>query len=748
MKVLQSWIEDYLKISLTTEELVDSLVSTGTDVESLSKQPNDQIIVAKITEVSSHPNADRLRVLTVFNGREAVQVVCGAPNVQKGQTVPLAQVGAKVGGQTIEAAEIRGVLSHGMLCSEKELGLGEDHSGIKILEDELEAGTLLKDSISSDLVFDLEITPNRGDCLSHLGIAREIAAIQGSEIKRPPIDLKMDSENASNKISVSIEDKGCKKYMARVVKGVKVGPSPDWLRHRLTRLGVKSINNIVDVTNYIMLDLGQPLHAFDLAKVEGQGIVVRKAKSKEKLNSLDDQELLLDEEMLVIADHKKPIALAGIIGSTNSSITGDTRDVVIEAAVFDPKIIRKTARKLHISTDASYRYERGVDLSALQYAVDKAAKLMKEVAGGSILSGIVQDGQKEEILEIEIPYAKINNLLDTKIDYNEINRLLRLYGFKTLEGRTAVPSYRHDIFIWQDLAEEVARAYSYKNIKDIKLEKIKPKSKSSYYLKETLKDILVEAGLTEVISYPFTSDPGAASEADLLEVANPVQPENKYLRSSLLHGLYQVIAKNSSFDPVMVFEIGQVFSKKGEFTHLAIAMAGGEKVLSELMEAIGLKLKEVLGNSTAPKVDIIDPKELGRIKIRKPKVLSSEIDITELLSKPVSLDLNFIRPDKEVHYRRVSKYPSVTRDLAFIVDNKVDVGLIIDSIYQINEKVNRVELFDVYSSDKLGIGKKSLAFHIYLQDLTKTLVDIEADEIIKQIIATIKKRFEAELRTR
>lgn len=748
MKVLKSWLEDYIEINMTNEELVDSLVASGTEIESASSAIDNGIIVSKITKIENHPNADRLKMVTLYNGTNEVKVICGASNILVGQKVALAQPGAKIGQTTLEEADIRGLKSIGMICSEKELGLGEDHTGILVLDSNLKEGTRVNRIINTDVVYTLEITPNRGDCLSHIGIAREVSAIVGTEIKKVPIKLKMIGQNSSTQISVNIEDnKACSQYLARVIKGVKIGPSPDWLQKRLGQLGVKTINNVVDATNYIMLDLGQPLHSFDLDKVKDQKIVVRYALEGEKLDSLDGERLNLTEKMLVIADSKKPLALAGIIGSINSQIDSETTSVVLEAAVFDKKLIRKTRKSLGISTEASYRFERGIDESGVQYAIDKATKLIHEIAGGNILSGIVKDGLAPNPSTLKVEYEKINKLLGLKLSDEEINKYLKLYGFKIEGGSALVPSHRHDIIVWQDLAEEVARIYGYDKITDLPLPKTKKPVVSDYHLKEALKDILTSLGLSEVISYTFVSEDDVSDKKDLLEVENPVQPENKYLRPRLLPCLFKVIAKNSSFDPIAIYELGNVFTKKKEKTHLAVVLAGSEKVVRPMVKNVVSKLTSVFSSNFKIEVHDVDVNKLEKIKIRKPIVLAFEIDITNP-SKIVSLNDNKLAAlKKEIHYRQVSKFPSVTRDLAFVVKKDIDNRMIVDSIYKASDWVNRVELFDVYSSDKIGKDKKSLAFHIYLQDLKKTMTDADADELIDQIIKKMKIEHKALLRT-
>ncbi len=740
MKFSYSWLQDYLKDLPSPEELASDLTALGTEVEEITGRLDDKIVAAKIVNIEPHPNADKLRIATIDDGSEKLQIVCGAPNIEAGQKVPLARIGARINGLEIKEVEIRGVKSFGMLCSEKELGLGQDHTGIMLLDDRLPLGSKLSSVSVLDVVFQTEVTPNRGDLLSHLGIARELAAKYKKSIQKEPISLSMSSHKTSGAVSVNIEDKSCSKYYARVIKHLKVGDSPDWLKNRLTSIGLKPVNNIVDVTNYIMYDIGQPLHAFDYDKVEGRNIVVRKAEKNEPFIALDAKKYRLTENDLVIADSKRPIALAGIMGGQDSAIGAETQDIVLEAAVFNAVNIRRSSKQLGISSDASYRFERGIDSSLVEYAINKAANLIKEVAGGNILSGIVKNETNIPANEVNIEYDKINNLLGLKLTEEEINQYLRRLCFEVHDGFATVPAFRHDIGLWQDLAEEVGRLYGSENLKHLPLPKSEKPRRSDYFYQESLKDKLVFCGLTESISYPFVSSHDvAALDIDIesaLEVKNPVQPENKYLRQSLFGGLAKLTARNSSFPTIYTFEIGRVFNKKSETTKLGLMLAGqNQKEILAIIETIKKHLP-------VPDPVLVDQSKF-RYKFRKNFVYFVESDISSLGLTVTDI----VWPKKEIVYRQVSKYPSANRDIAIIVDEKINSEDINKSIFDSSNKVNRVELFDEFRSEKLGAGKKSLAFHLDLQDLTKTLTDQEADDEIKKIINKLSKYFGAKLRS-
>lgn len=749
MKVLKSWLKDYIDFDLSDQELADRLTYSGSLVEDVSSGLDEKIIVAKILAVNSHPNADRLHLVTVSTGKNELEIVCGAPNIEVGQKVPLAQLGTKLQDFTIGEAVIRGVKSCGMLCSEKELGLSDDHEGIKILPDEYEVGKPLSNYLGVDTVFELEITPNRGDCLSHIGIAREISATLNIPLKKQdnkPVEISNKSDLAK------IENKeNCYRYFATKISGVKVGPSPLWLQDRLNALGAKPINNIVDITNYIMLDLGQPLHSFDAKKVKDEKIIIRSAKKNENIVTLDGETRNLDEKMLVIADSEKPIAIAGVMGGLNSEIDENSVDIILESAEFDRKNIRKTSKDLRLSTDASYRYERGIDPLMVEVASDKAARMIEEICGGKIEEKVYDLALEYKNNFVAIEYEKINDLVGIEIKKNQVDNYLTSLGFEIKDSKALAPSWRHDVSIWQDLAEEVARLYGLTNIKLVSVPVTEPPKRSSYYFKEHVKDLLSDIGFSESYSYSFLSEKDIKSlnidSSDLLEVSNPVQSENKYLRKSLKPGILRAVAKNPTFDPVLIYEIGDVFTAKSEESHLAIAVSGknAKKLLETAISTLTSKLKSPIDLF---KVEELNREDVLRFKIKKPLTYILELNMSELIDNSTvdNEDLEITMPKNEFHYRPISKYPSVTRDLAFLVNKDVDSSNIINLIYDESPLINRVELFDEFASDKFGKDMKNIAYHLDLQDLNKTLTDKEADEITDKVVKKIESKFSAKLR--
>lgn len=748
MKVLRSWLQKYIDIKLSDTELSDVLSLSGTAVEAMTQGIDERVVVVEIRAISPHPQADRLRLATVFDGKSDLTVVCGAPNIEVGQKVPLAQIGASLPGGVIEKAKIRGIVSEGMLCAEDELGLGSDHNGIVILPNEYTLGTPLKNYIKKETIFELEITPNRGDCLSHLGVAREIAANTETVIKRPPIDLPTSTQKISEIISVEVKDTDlCSQYQARIIEHIEVKESPQWLKDELRAIGAKPINNIVDATNYIMFDLGQPLHAFDATKV-GKVITVRKAQKGEKITTLDNAERSLESSTLLITDENGPLAIAGVMGGKDSEISTSTKTVILESASFDAKSIRKTAKSLNLSTEASYRFERGIDDNCVEYALNKAAKLIAEISGGKVLSGISRVVKKTDKQAIKIEYSKINSLLGIEISNEKINHILKLLGFEIQGDSCTAPSWRHDINVWQDLAEEIGRIYGYAKITPSALTKTLPPKQTEYYYTEFTKDIFRECGFSEVMSYPFLSAADIAAAglkpSSLLEVANPIQEENKYLRNSLVPNLLKVIAKNSAFDSTLIFEIGNVFAKESETKVLAFAAAG--KGAEAAMAKIADQLKSKAG---IKKIDVseLSRDQLQRFKVRKPVVYIAEVSISDQAKTFLkNNEIKLKSTPSNIKYRPVSKFPALTRDLAFIVDKSVSADSITEAIYTISPDANRVELFDEFSSDKFGKGKKNVAFHLFLQKLDRTMTDTEADEIIKAVVKSIEKKFDAKLR--
>ena len=750
MKILKSWLKQYIEPvgEMSDDALAELFRRAGIEVESIESGIDENVIVAEILSVSKHPDADRLSLADVSDNSTTYKIVCGAPNIKKGQKVPLAKIGAVLPGDfKIKKSKIRGVESEGMLCALDELGLGTDHSGIIILPDEYEVGEPLNKYLNKETVFNISITPNRGDWLSHVGVARELGAFLGQSFKKEPIELGKTGQDIRNVLSLEvIDESNCPQYFARVINNVKIGPSPEWLKKKLEACGVRSINNVVDVTNYILLDSGHPLHAFDHKKIIGKKIVVRPAKDGESITTLDGVERKLNQDNLVIADQKNSIAIAGVMGGLDSEVSNDSVDIVLEAALFNPASIRKTSKTLKLQSEASYRFERGVDYGDSEYVINKAAQMITELAGGTIATGILKFGETAPKKAVEIDYQKINNLLGLELSIEVIRHNLKSLGIE-LKGDTAiVPHWRHDISILEDLTEEVGRIKGYDIITPIYFEKETPPPYSNYYYEELIKDILVKAGFSETINYPYLSEKDIEAlnldKDNLLEVVNPLQEEYKYLRISLLPGLIKAVAKNPAFDPTLLFEVSHVYFKNKELTNLAI-VASGKDAKARIDQAV-----LNIAGSINPKVNELSREELIGFKVKKPVVYTFEINILDLIKASEFTDdkLKLKIEKKEIVYRPISRFPMMTRDLAFIVDKLLSPEEIVKEIYSAGNVINRVELFDEFVSDKFGKNKKNIAFHLYLQEMDRTLTDLEADQLIKKIVKIIENKYQAELR--
>ena len=633
MNVTLNWLKNYIDFEFSPSELADRLTMLGIEVESIKQlgAELEGVVVGSVTSIQPHPNADKLVLCQVDIGEtEELQIVCGAPNAREGMLAPVATIGATLPiGLTIKRAKLRGEVSLGMLCSEKELGLSEDAAGLMELPTDTPLGTSLSEALGlDDVVFELEITPNRPDCLSLIGVAREIRAETGNALKLPQVDFNEDETDIREMTSVTIEAPDlCPRYAARVIRGVKVGQSPAWLQHQLESVGVGVINNIVDITNFVLMEYGQPLHAFDYHKLTENRIVVRRAAAGENITTLDEIARELTPDMLVIADAEKPVALAGIMGGYDSEITETTCDVLLESAYFNPSSIRATAKALGISTEASYRFERGADPGVVLAALDRAAQLIAELAGGSICKGIVDvyPGQ-QPLRRIQLRPERVNFILGTALEAAEMVQILRHLGFDIEESRPEVaptgtkkdrdpevapteksvfqvtaPTFRSDITREIDLIEEIARVYGYDNIPttlpkgDIPV----PVPNPSTEVRKHIKYFLLAAGMMEAINYSFC-DPNCFDKIrftadnplrDALKLRNPLSPEMSVLRTTLIPSLLENAQhnRNHQIDTIALFEIGNVFIQDGGSSRsdLRIATLEPERVTGILAGQIG-----------------------------------------------------------------------------------------------------------------------------------------------------------------
>jgi len=593
-----------------------------------------------------------------------------------------------------------------------------------------------------DDVLDLEITPNRGDCLSILGVAREIGAKTGQKIKFAIPSVSTNPINKPLKLEISSQ-KLCPSYIYRLIDNVKIGPSPEWLVKKLKAFDFRPVNNIVDITNLVMLELGQPMHAFDYDKVLGQIMKVRPTQKGEKITTLDGKDHNLPEGAIIIEDKQRIIDLAGIMGGENSQVSQDTKTIILQAAVFDPITIRQTAKALNFQTDASYRYERGVDILIAKPSLDWAA---------STIGKILPDVKIGEIQSIALPYKKriiefscdkINHLLGTKYSPLEINKALQQYGFEINKNQAEVPFWRlFDIYFWQDLAEEVGRFYGYNQIPKIQLaaqdKKALPKD---YRLLQVLTDLMVENGFMELIGYPLVS----AKQVDAkqaLALSNSLSPETEYLRTDLLASLLQQMSRNPWAKNIAVFEIGHIFKSNSEEVQF-LAIADNNDVLDKTIGVIKNLWKVENINI---KVGKLDRNLLDLYKIKRGNLFCFILDqqiLNQLTQKDIKWDLKTMQFNP---YRPVSKFPPATFDISFVVKNNISQDSLQEVIEKVDDKIFIVELFDTFQSEKFGKDKKSVAYHIILQDLKKSLTDGEANQIMDKARQTLISQFQAQIR--
>jgi len=798
MKISLNWLKNYIDISnFSVLDIKNLLTNAGLEVESIEEvgKSLQGFVVGEVVSKEKHPNADKLSVCKVNDGKEIHQVICGAPNVEAGQKIVFAPIGVTIPatGEKLKKAKIRGVESFGMICSEKELGLGEDHTGILVLDNSAPVGMPFNEFLGlEDFVLEIGITPNRPDALSHIGIARELSAITKKKFVLPKIDFDESEDRIENYLKVEIQNEiDCPRYCARMVRNVKVKESPQWLKNYLINVGIRPINNVVDVSNFVMLELGQPLHTFDAKLVEGGKIIVKNAEDGEKFITLDGKERTLDSSMLMICDANKKIAIAGVMGGANSEISENTKDVIIESAYFNPKSIRRTSKKLGLSSESSYRFERGVDYKNTLLAANRAAQLIAELAGGEIVGGYIDENPvKFEDVEVQLRVSRTNKILGTDLTRDEISDILQRLGIQVQKANgdvliCTIPSYRPDIEREIDLIEEVARIYGYDKIAgdsrvsfEISIDKIQKR------LDDKIRDILTGFGLYEVMNNTLLSEDEANFDGlKAVKILNPISQELSCLRPSLIPGLIKTVSLNhrfSEFD-LQLFEIGRVMIAKKdrvettddytEIEKLGICLTGKlvDKnwkenaiqsdifYLKGIVEALFEKLS--LDNINFTSYYALENEFYSiEIKIFIDKVyVGSLYKMTESylkkfdVEKPVyiaELDLAQIKtiPSKLVSFKKLSNYPKIERDISFFVGNDVPYEKIEQLIWKVSDKLLvNVYLFDLYFDPKKS-DKKSLAIRLEFQSYEKTLTAEEVDQRVNKITAALEKELKVELR--
>ena len=797
MKIVYSWLKDFVDIDVPVEELADALTSSGLEVASVERKGVPEgIVVGKVLEREKHPNADRLSVCKVDAGTgEPLTIVCGAPNVRAGLVVPLATIGTAVAPDfVIKKSKLRGVESSGMLCSERELGISDDHEGLMELPQEWVAGTPFSTYYPDEAIIEIELTPDRGDCLSHIGVAREIAARFGLPLKRT---ARQPAENSADPIekaiSVTIDaPERCPRYLGRLVRGVTVKPSPQWLQNRLAQAGIRPISNVVDITNYILLHFGQPMHAFDYRRIGKQTITVRTAGSDQAYKTLDDVERDLIADDLVIADGNGPVALAGIMGGAGSEISDTTTDVFLECAYFEPAGIRKTGKRLGLSTDASYRFERGVDPDeGLVAAIDTAAALLADLAGGKVAQGRIDAYPKKlEKRTITFRSVKVSSVLGTPLTTDQIISFLESLQIAcvrkdndTLE--CTVPLYRHDITIEEDLVEEVGRLYGYDNIPvaDSFTQSLNTKLPEVERITDTIRQALAFSGFHEAVTNSMTSEKKlkmVTPDKTPVALLNPLNPDMALMRTTLAGSLLDITAyncnrKNSNN---RFFEIGKVFDlpAKDEYrerTVAALLIEGNMwgptwnnpplevsfHALKGLIEAFAAHLGFIVCTFSKPETAVPHyySDEVAAVTIGsdvtgfagvvsrqvcdafdvKTAVCYAELDITGLLkgSLPVK------------SYKPLPRFPALERDFCFVMDEPLSTASISGLIGNLSPLIEDVTPFDVYRGEKLGAGKKSITFNTRFRSAEKTLTDKDVEKLCGSIVAKVAEEFGAVLRT-
>ncbi len=799
MKISLNWIKRYIPgLEITDyEDLWKKMVGIGLDIESIESEAEKykNIIVAEVTEVSKHPNADKLTLCKVNTGNEILNVVCGADNVKKGQKVCFAKIGAILPKENFEIkkSKIRGELSEGMICAEDEVGLSEDHTGIMVLNDDAIVGQSFSEYLGSDdFTVEIGITPNRGDLFSHIGIAREIAALYDKKIVLHEIEINESKERSDEYAKITIESKNyCKRFTGRVVKNVEIKESPDWLKKSLIAIGLRPINNIVDITNYVMMETGQPLHAFDYDKIRKKEIIVRTAKEGDKFITLDSKERILNNESLMVCDGEGYSAIAGIMGGESSEITELTKNVFIESAYFDAVCVRKNSKKLGLQTDASQRFERGVDIDKVPYASDRAAMLMQKLAGGEVLKGIIDVyPEKFEKLNVGIRVKRAEQIIGVKLTEEKIIELLEKIEIKYVKKDNEklifeIPEFRrNDLTREIDLIEEVARIYKYDNIPHQFNFNLDISSHSDYGdklidLKRRTKEHFIGRGFNEIITYSQQDEKKIKFFSDsYVKIENPNSVEMNVMRVNLLYGMLSTIKNNinntGKGTTLKLFEIGKVFTNKGnsycEENHLCFALYGktdfhsfdnneryfdyfdikGElEMFLSKMKLESLKLfyynsKENWGSKT----DIVlNDKVIGNIYIISKELLKLfDID-EEVYAVELKIDDVLSLTGDNIKYKEISKFPPVKRDLALIVKNEIKYRDIEEAIKSSGgEYLQRFYLFDIYSNEKLGQGKKGMAFSLEFSSNEKTLTDEEINRQVQKIIKVLDKKLEIKLR--
>ena len=799
MKVPLSWLQTYVDVTLPTNELAHRLTMAGLEVDNITVVGAswDNVSVGHVVSVEPHPNADRLTLVTVNLGTERYTVVCGAPNVAGGQRIAFAKVGARLFHpetghlDTLKAARIRGVVSEGMVCSERELGLGEDHTGILVLDEAAPVGMPLADYLG-DVVLDMEVTPNRPDWLSVLGVAHEIAAVNGGLVREPEIRYPEAGLPIEGLVTITDEAPDlAPRYTASLITGLHVGPSPQWLQDRLLKAEQRPINNLVDITNYVMLEYGQPLHAFDYEALEDKTVRVRRAAVGETLITLDGETRRLSPDMLVIADARRPIGLAGVMGGANTEMTEATTAVLLESANFNATNTRRTSVALKLRTGASIRFERNLNPELAPIALRRATQLIQELAGGQVAQGIIDlYPGKLEHPPVQLTMDRVERVLGVRFSLEDAERVLASLGLPCRRHGNAalsvsVPYWRSDIAIEDDLVEELARITGYDAIPTTFLSHGIPthQPQPARELREQVRDLLVAAGMQEVVSYALTGyetlekAEALQEQSSPLRVANPMSPEQEYLRTTLRGSLLSTVANNQRFGQtgLMLFEVGRVYHPRygdlPEEREMAIGALWGDRsplgwagptekadffdakgVVEALMAGLSIEVEftastDALLHPGRTAAVAVAGQPVGVVGEVRSKVLEGfgvaggavamfEIDLERLLP---------LVPQQSKRFVPLARFPGSYRDIALVVDTDIPATNL-EAIIRRHPLVEGVTLFDVYTGPEVASGKRSLAFRIHFQSAKETLTTQAVNAAQEKILRDLEQETGARLR--
>lgn len=785
MKVPFEWLQEFVVIDIDSRELAKRLTLRGLEVESIETLfPSfDGVTVGQIKDIGQHSDAENLSVCTVETGKENLVVVCGAKNIRKGDKVPLATVGAHLkDGFVIEQKKLRGIDSHGMLCSERELGLSEDHSGIFILPEDAKVGQeLAKEKWVSDSVLDINVPPNRGDCLSIFGIAREVASILNQKAKLPDFKIKSDGRaHVKDHMALDIKElDACPRYVLKLIQDTSITVSPYWMRSRILKCGMRPISSIVDVTNYVMLELGQPLHAFDYERIQDRRIEVRLADRGKVFRTLDGMERSLEAGDILICDGSGPVAIAGIMGGENSEITETTRNIALESAYFNPFYIRKTARRLGIRSEASLRFEKGIDIDNVGFAAERAIYLMREISGGTILKGERELYEKKEPKTILVTYSTINGLLGTHIGQQEINYALRsidihIKAEDDVGILVAIPHFRHDISEPADIIEEISRIHGFEHIpatSPLATLQCHKKNRGDTFF-EMIKDYFRLTGFDEIINFAFFSTKDVESllipETDertrFVHIMNPISREYSVMRTCVAPGMLKTIAYNLNRGAknLRLFEKGKVFFLDEENRHreemvLCFAMTGKEKdfywrekytdydffdikgVMEGLMGSFGMNCSAMRSREPflhpMQGADIyVDDAKVGWIgEIREEVLKTFEIE-QSIYCAELKFDIILHKGNIVVQYKPIPRYPQVTRDFSFYIDDSIPIASLVDRVKKLSPFITSVGIFDMFRKET-----RSVAFRVVFQSFEDTLKDETINGLQEGIIQELSK---------